>query len=58
MLNHLKKIDDCYSNAYATYRILLTIPIIVASAQCNEKLLQVKVDQDLSLINYVVGKIK
>ncbi|KAL6541603.1 hypothetical protein OROGR_011089 [Orobanche gracilis] len=33
MLNYLKDIDDCYPNALIAYRILLTIPVTVASAE-------------------------
>ncbi|XP_042415109.1 uncharacterized protein LOC122004259 [Zingiber officinale] len=33
VLNHLKDVDDCYLNAYIAYRILLTISVIVATAE-------------------------
>ncbi|XP_042410187.1 zinc finger MYM-type protein 1-like [Zingiber officinale] len=33
VLNYLKKMDSCYPNAYIAYRILLTIPVTVASAE-------------------------
>ncbi|XP_042400828.1 zinc finger MYM-type protein 1-like [Zingiber officinale] len=33
VLNYLKKMDGCYPNAYIAYRILLTIPVTVASAE-------------------------
>lgn len=33
ILNYLKNMDDCYPNAYIAYRILLTIPVTVASAE-------------------------
>ncbi|XP_042423377.1 zinc finger MYM-type protein 1-like [Zingiber officinale] len=33
VLNHLKDVDGCYPNAYIAYRILLTIPVTVATAE-------------------------
>nr|XP_011459729.1 PREDICTED: zinc finger MYM-type protein 1 [Fragaria vesca subsp. vesca] len=33
VLNFLRKMDGCYPNAYVAYRILLTIPVTVASAK-------------------------
>lgn len=33
VLNYLKKMDGCFPNAYVAYKILLTIPVTVASAE-------------------------
>ena len=33
MLNHLKLMDGCFPNAWIAYRILLTIPVTVASGE-------------------------
>ncbi|PRQ23616.1 putative HAT dimerization domain-containing protein [Rosa chinensis] len=33
VLNYLKQMDGCYPNAWIAYRILLTIPVTVASAE-------------------------
>ncbi|KAL6194958.1 hypothetical protein ACLB2K_036033 [Fragaria x ananassa] len=33
VLNYLRKMDGCFPNAYVAYRILLTIPVTVASAE-------------------------
>ncbi|XP_074303001.1 uncharacterized protein LOC141637415 [Silene latifolia] len=33
ILNHMKKVGGCFPNAVTTYRILLTTPITVASAE-------------------------
>ncbi|KAM5555524.1 zinc finger MYM-type protein 1-like [Rosa sericea] len=33
VLNYIKEVDGCYPNAWIAYRILLTIPVTVASAE-------------------------
>ena len=33
VLNYLKQMDGCYPNAWIAYKILLTIPVTVASAE-------------------------
>ena len=33
MLNYLKVIDGCFPNTWIAYRILLTIPVTVASGE-------------------------
>ena len=33
MVDYLKKMDGCFPNAYIAYKILLTIPVTVASAE-------------------------
>ncbi|XP_004298173.1 PREDICTED: uncharacterized protein LOC101310988 [Fragaria vesca subsp. vesca] len=33
VLNYLKQRDECYPNAWVAYRILLTIPVTIASAE-------------------------
>lgn len=33
VLNYLKRMDGCYPNVYIAYRILMTIPVTVASAE-------------------------
>ena len=35
VLNHLKLMDGCFPNAWIAYRILLTIPVTVASGERN-----------------------
>ncbi|XP_058222957.1 uncharacterized protein LOC131332676 [Rhododendron vialii] len=35
VLNHLKTMDNCFPNSWIAYRILLTIPVTVASGERN-----------------------
>jgi len=50
------KAADCYPNVSFAYRILLTIPVIVASAR--KKFLQIETAEKLLKINYVTRKIE
>ncbi|KAI8523432.1 hypothetical protein RHMOL_Rhmol13G0073100 [Rhododendron molle] len=43
VLNYLKHMEDCFPNSWIAYRILLTIPVTVASGERSfSKLKQIK----------------
>ncbi|KAM7525384.1 hypothetical protein LguiA_015286 [Lonicera macranthoides] len=50
VLGYIKDIHICFPHAWVAYRVLLTIPVTVATA---EKFLKVEVDKKLSSINNV-----
>ena len=56
VLKYIRQMDGCFPNAWVAYRILLTIPVTVASAK--RSFLKIKIDQIISSINYVIRKIE
>lgn len=56
---YLKTMNDCFLNVYVIYKILLTIPVTVASIKRRlSKFKLIKTYQNLSSINYVTKNIK
>lgn len=47
---------DCYTNVSAAYRILLTVPVTVVSAERSFS--KIEVVEELFEINYVTRKVK